>query len=237
MKLSDVIDALKAFFFDILGYLIPGFYALILLSYCINTKLQFGDYQSNNISLDNQYIVLLFSYLLGYVIYSTNSLTDFLIKLKFLKIKSQEDIEKSIEKGFEFEQAKKAIFELWVDNQNNTVIDNNSLSAFKARNLRNIVMSYIPEDDTKIYTFMFRSELCKNISSFSIIFSITALFFLGINLIFKNVYVFNNGLKFFILYIIIFVCSIFLLKTRMRFLDIAYRIPFSIFLSKYYKIV
>ncbi len=39
MKLGEIIDALKSFFLDFLGYFLPGMYGIILLSYVIDIKM------------------------------------------------------------------------------------------------------------------------------------------------------------------------------------------------------
>lgn len=235
MKISDLIDALKAFFLDFLGYFLPGVYALLVLTYIVEEKWKLT-FMGNYPFLEEYYgiIFFTFAYILGYVVYSI-SLADWIAKRKFLKIKTSSQIEGEIRSGLEFEQCKKVISKLWVEN-NASVLSANDLSNLNTRNLRSIVMSYIPESDVKIYTFMFRSDLCKHISSFSLLCGILGLFFSSLSLVFDHIKVFKIGWHYTMLYALLLICSFFLVKTRSRFLSIAYKIPFSMFLSKYYKI-
>lgn len=233
MNISDAIDAIKSFFLDIIGYFIPGFFAIVVLDYCVRPDFK---YDINNLGVGeewNQFLIIFFSYIIGHVIYSASDFVDWIIrKLKFLNLKSVDSIESDIEKSHEVEIARVALRELMKRQDGSPAFDEVKFSSLKARNLRSIVMSYIPESDTKIYTFMFRSELCKNISCFAFLFGSFSLLSLMNS---WNSFVILDGAHISI-YFLLIICSYFLAKTRMRFLAIAYKIPFSIFISKFFAI-
>jgi hypothetical protein len=235
MKISDIIDAIKAFFLDFLGYFLPGIYALIILTYIVSPSYHFNTAAIGFISADYEYVaVLLFAYILGYVIYSLE-LSELVSKAEFLGIKTSSQIESEIKASFEFDLCKKVLTELWIDKNGASILSANSLTSMNTRNLRSIVMSYIPESDIKIYTFMFRSDLCKHVASFSILFGSIGLMVSLIHYLFGWSVFLNIGKEYTCAYSLLLVGSYFLLKTRSRFLSIAYKIPFSMFLSKFYK--
>lgn len=235
MKLSDFIDAVKEFFLDIIGYFVPGFFGVLILSICIQPNYKFNLSGLGFDSEWNIFIILFLSYLLGYLFYSFSDLTDKLIFwLKFLKLKTPKDIDREIESSQELQIAKTTLKDILVDKNGLPVVDVTSLNTMRARNLRSIVMSYVPEADTKIYTFMFRSELCRVISSVSFLISLFGFVLLFVAVFTKSFSFFKTDPKSIMLYCILFVSSFFLTKTRIRFLSIAYKIPFSIFIAKFY---
>jgi hypothetical protein len=237
MKLSDAIDALKAFFLDILGYFIPGFFALIVLGYTIRPNLK---YNSQLLGIDsswNSFLIVFFSYVLGYVVYSLSDLTDkTLLKIRFLKLPNSNKIENDIEKSHEIEITKTALKELFRKKDGSPAFDDAKLDSLNSRHLRSIIMSYIPESDTKIYTFMFRSELCRSISGFAFFYGILGIIFSIINTLTNKHFLFQSNTQCITVYIILIITSYYFTKTRFRFLTIAYKIPFSIFLAKYFAI-
>ncbi|TDO29228.1 hypothetical protein [Sediminibacterium goheungense] len=236
MKTSDIIDAIKVFFLDFLGYLLPGLYAIFLLTYIINPSIQFNFESIPFIKGNEQFVIFLFAYLSGYVIYSIDFSDYITKKVKLLGIKTPLQIEAEISGQLEFQECKSVINRLWKDQSGSPILTTAQLTNLNVRNLRNIVMSYIPESDTKVYTFMFRSDLCKHLSSFSLLLGLFGLLSCLYTSFLNWFSFFNTGLYNVFIYCILIIGSLLLMKTRSRFLSIAYKIPFSIFLSKFYKI-
>jgi hypothetical protein len=238
MKLSDVIDAIKSFFLDFLGYFLPGIYAILLLSYVIGSQWQFDLKAIPFIKGNEDLVVLLFAYIIGYLVYSIPvPWTDYLTKV-FLakKVKTADAIIDEIGKSAEYTFTLNVLKELWVNKHKHAVLDDASAAKFNVLSLRSIAMSYCPDSDTKIYTFMFRSELCRTIGTFSILCGAAGLLSLIFHCLYQEWTLFNAGLKSGITYFILILGGLRLLASRSRFLSIAYKIPFSIFLAKYYKI-
>ena len=103
------------------------------------------------------------------------------------------------------------------------------LSNTTVRDLRSLAMSYIPEQDQKIYTFTFRSELSNQAANISIIIGFLGLLFS----IFKCIplHLFNTDTKCVLLYVCLILVYVFLRKTRNRFYEISIGLPFSIYLA------
>lgn len=236
MKAGDIIDAIKVFFLDFLGYFLPGLYAILLLTYIINPSVKFNIADIPFVKGSEHFLIFLFAYLSGYVIYSIGFSDYIAAKIKILKIKTQTKIETEIRGQLEFEECKSVINRLWKNQDGAPVLTSVQLANLNVRNLRSIVMSYIPESDTKIYTFMFRSDLCKHLSSFSLLTGLLGLLSCFYTIFFDWFSFFNTGLYYAFIYFILMIVSLLLMKTRSRFLSIAYKIPFSIFLSKFYKL-
>ena len=102
--------------------------------------------------------------------------------------------------------------------------------------IRNIAMSYTPESDTKVYTFMFRSDLCKHLSSFSILIAVFGLVSWLLYILFGWTLFLKTDISSIVLYLLLLASSILLFQTKVRFYKIAMGVPLSIFLSKYFKI-
>jgi hypothetical protein len=233
MKLSEFVEALKSFFLDFIGYFAPGFFALIVLYGCSTADVQ----KSINVQIMNEewssLLVFFFSYVAGYVIFSITEYTD-IITLLFYK-GEPDKINKRIENSVEYRLAKETLIKLFTKN-GKPAVTLQELNGMGHRSVRSIVMSYIPDADTKIYTFMFRSTFCKNVGSAACAISLAGLIFC--------IWSYLNGQQFYLrtdrlgllVYTGLLVISIMLNNPRFYFLSIAYRIHLSIFLAKYYKV-
>jgi hypothetical protein len=252
MKASDFIGAIKEFFLDFLGFLLPGLIALIILSECIIADCQFGT-RTIFISSDwNTVILLIIAYIIGYAIYPLSDITD---KILFLKIDSEKkafgwikklqiNSPKEIEAKFDSSPEKAAVVNILekllvfpsaeVDSEK--VFNEQQIASINIHTLRSILMSYCPEADMKIYTFMFRSELCRLISSFALAISIFGIIFYLFGFYFKVPILFRTDMKALSLYVLLLIMSYFLTKTRVRYYSIAFKIPFLIFISKRFKL-
>jgi hypothetical protein len=217
-------DSFKEFIWDIIGYLLPGSFVLILLSACVNQFYFVTPSLGNNSSDFYPFIFIVISYLLGHVTYGFGWFKDeifnrskFLSKYSYVKI-----IEASVAKRKAFSLSKELITKAL---QAKGVTED--LSNTSVRDLRNIAMSFIPESDQKIYTFTFRSELSNQIGNISLVVGILGLFFS----IFKAIpfHIFKTGTNHIIIYVCLIICYFFLRQTRNRFYAIALGLPFSIY--------
>lgn len=152
--------------------------------------------------------------------------------LKIFVNKIPADIVQEVKNSFEFKATLAAIKEL--QKADHLTADRN-IENTDVLQLRSQAMSYVPASDKKIYTFMFRSELCNYIS---VVFKLVPLSFLcgyAIKQLLNVELLFSYSCANSMIAILLFIFSFLLQKTRIRFLSIAYKIPFSIFLSERYK--
>ncbi|RYX98729.1 hypothetical protein EON78_04840 [bacterium] len=113
------------------------------------------------------------------------------------------------------------------ENERNVQVDTN----IRVRQLRTQVMSYIPEQDQKIYTFTFRSELSNHTANILLITGVLGFLFWGLQAKFSFL-LFKTDLKFIILYLISILAFFPLRETRNRFYDMSMRVPFSMYMAK-----
>jgi len=234
MNLSDALKNLKEFFLEFLGYFLPGFTFIFLLCILFKEDVIHSFYQSiQNSGIDTNFAFVFLSYILGYIIYGINIYTNELIEnigkwLPFLKKHigiSKNEIIKKIMESFEYNATKEIV--------NNKFGKDSIDLGFSG--YRNYAMSVIGGDKVQtIYTFMFRADLCSHlmiicriIGSLGLISSLLFLFNC------ENDYI-NNSKGHTILFITLIFVSFFLKKTSTRFLSIALRICFPMFLSKIY---
>lgn len=216
-NLKSFFESFKEFIWDIIGYLLPGSYLLILLSVCINQNYFMA--APNNIFTDfYPYIFIVISYLLGHATYGLGLLKEELLG------------DNSYLKKIEIEIKNRKAFVLSKDILSKTLISkgrDGDLSNATVREVRNIIMSFIPEYDQKIYGFMFRSEVSNQSGNISILIGILGLFFSIFNCAPANPFI--SDIPHITLYIILIIIYIFLRKTRNRFYAIAIGLPFSIY--------
>lgn len=241
MNLSNLIAALKEFFLEILGYLLPGLYVILIFILVANEKLS-----EKIIDLQDKayvtYLLIGLGYILGYVVYGISLVRDkvlraingFFDKWKFLrklKFTHPNDICKKIENSNEFKESRKIIEYLITKKKQDKKWENkvNSLQG-----VRSLAMSYIPDADKKIYTFMFRAELSNHISTISLFFALIG-FISCIIHCFIELDLFKYETNYLILYSILLFVSYFLDKTRFRFYAIAMKIVFPLFIIEFYK--
>ena len=222
----DFISSIKEFFFDIVGYLIPGFLILLLFKFFI----------SINFNLENNiYITVVLSYLLGYIIFSLTLIKDKWIdkfsqwsenstkgKWKFLhdQIISKYKVDKSLLKDDTFNIASTFIKE-------ETTINTFELKSFNS--YRSYAMSVAPLSDKKVYTFMFRAELFNQTHTISLLVFCVVLI-KSFSFIWTN-YSYNETFEWWFI-LLFFILILTLRKGWQRFYSISMRIPFSIYLAK-----
>ena len=224
MDLSKSLEEIGKYFNEILGYLLPGLTIVCLVIFFLDPN-QFPNYF--DLADVNILLLLFLSYVCGYIVYGL-SLTIEKIKRK-IKIISQDDdlIKKRI--------SKQEDYRLSLEELHRLIPDLNSES-LKFNDLRNIIMSYVPEIDQKIYTFMFRSDLFKHTQDIFLIISLWGFIAYISKPIFNNTLLFNvNGINIFLI-LILFFLQFPLNEGKKRFLGIAYKIQFNIFLAKIHPI-
>lgn len=228
MDLKGFVDATKEFVWDIIGYLIPGFIAIVLIS-TFSNHIYFFPIPIVNFEKDFLvFTVMILSYTLGHLIYGFTLFIDQILEKYLFKI-SKKAIEDDVEKSLPFK-----ISQDLVKNDLGLKGSMRDITELSARELRNYVMSYFPENDRKVYTFMFRSELCNHIMSTCLILGLIGLISSSVAY-YKKVFIFNSGFEYTIIYILLLLSVFPLHKTKMRFYDIAMRTPFHMFNSNYPK--
>ncbi len=159
MDISKLVEALKEFFLEILGYLIPG----LMLIICVYISLQ--DKTKHYLSqspLINDLLLIVFGYVFGYVLYGIAHTRDNIMRKIIKRIKRNNKLDEIEQKISEMQVFKTSLGIL--KKMLNIEFSSGSNDIKKTvRDVRSLVMSFIPGSDKKIYTFMFRSELCNHL--------------------------------------------------------------------------
>lgn len=212
------LDSFKEFVWDIIGYLLPGSYILILLSICVNKEYFIYTPSGTSTNDFSLFVFIIISYLLGHVAYGFGWVKENILgKRSYLK-----QIEAKVAKRKGFTLSKQLISKALVAKGLS-----DDLSDVTVRDLRSIAMSFIPEHDQKIYTFTFRSELSNQTGNISIIVGIMGITFSIFRCL--PLHLFMTDTKHVIMYILLIICYLFLRFTRNRFYEISVSAPFSIY--------
>ncbi|WP_367390120.1 hypothetical protein [Lewinella sp. LCG006] len=242
MKFSEALLIVKEFFLEVLGFLIPGLIFVFILSVTLNDKIL----NEVSVKIDGSYqapLLILIAYVLGYIIYGASEFRDSIFSgkiyygwcvLKWYK-KHQPDKDWSLQSFEAFQDnlyKKIKEGEAWkLSNQLLRVHLKNFDYQIneRVRDVRNLLMSYISEsDNTKIYTFTFRADLCRHLSTVFIFYVILGgVLFFSARL--KPLLACNQNSCILTFCFILVIFTIFLGKTRRRFYSIAIRVPFSMF--------
>ncbi|HEX5152790.1 MAG TPA: hypothetical protein VFW07_15170 [Parafilimonas sp.] len=211
-------ESFKEFIWDIIGYLLPGSYVLILLSVCINQEYFISTSLGINTNDFYPFIFIVISYLLGHVAYGFGVWKEEILGKRSYVKKIETKI--AMRKAFVLSKAliSKALHAKGVTDD---------LSNATVRDLRSIAMSFIPEHDQKIYTFTFRSDISNQTGNISIL--IGALGLLSFFLKFIPLHIFKTDMTHLIIYVCLIICYFFLRQTRNRFYAISMALPFSIY--------
>jgi hypothetical protein len=223
MKIDDITDTLRELFFEFLGFLVPGASLLFLTSTFIRSDWYVVNSYFHSHPSWEAVVVIIAAYSFGHAIYGIALSRDKILNKLSAIIETPQKIEAEIEATKEFEETKKIIESKWGINFSGKRL---------MHDVRNAAMSYVPEVDNKIYKSKFRSELCNNLGVLAFFFPLVALFAISIEKLFHAKAVFLSTPEAILCYIALMISSIFFRKTRMRFLRIAYSIPFSIFMAK-----
>jgi hypothetical protein len=224
--MENIIQNLKEFIWDIIGYLIPGFLLIICGNFFLMPDIGITKDYLFDWNYFGAYLIVVLSYCLGYVVYGItmfkisfqDSLIDFVCSFKVLEFFSSRKSDawkESFKKSGTFENAKNFLAVNGIEN----------IDSFEVNEIRNVLMSKDPSMDQKVYTFMFRSSLFDHISTILILTVFTAVFqcilsFFGLFF-----------MKFDFPYLVIYVIFIFLIPMlgdqKRKFFSISQRIPFS----------
>ena len=214
MELSTVIDSIKEFTWDILGYLIPGFLLIVVAVYILD-DLNFVQPQRiiNFFEITMPWIVVVLSYLAGYVLYSLSHLKDTVLGFHRNQLEALTCLEV-------VRKSKEAICK-------KSELDSDKVSL---NELRSIILSTYGGLEKTTYTFMFRSDICSHLETMSILLLILG----GVNYCFSlfEVEFLRSMSEIGALYLLSILAIYPLRVTRKRFYLISMKIPFSHFLAK-----
>lgn len=216
--IKSLFESFKEFIWDIVGYILPGAYCLILMTLSVNRN-----YWLNVDSVfDNEYypyVIVIISYLLGYAVYGLNIIIQNKIyRKKSYTKKIENEIKNRISYQITLSMLQKKIQEKGFD------FDFNNATL---RDLRNIAMGYFPEQDQKIYTFSFRADISNHAGTISLIIGVFGLLSVIINCITPfDVFIVD---KIHITLYVLLVISYFLFSSmRNKFYAISLGLPFSL---------
>jgi len=220
MDLSKSLEEIGKYFNEILGYLLPGLTLVVIIIFFLDPD-QIPDKESFLNS--NVLLLILLSYVIGYVVYGISLTKERIIKnIKFIK-NDDKIIKQKISAQEDFRLSKQKL---------KALIPEMDMEKLTFNDIRNFAMAYVPEVDQKIYTFMFRSDLFKHTKDIFLFVSIWGFLsyisnkFININLFFRT-----NDINIYLI-MILFILTFPLNEGKKRFLMIAYKIQFNIFLAK-----
>ena len=238
---GDIIQSLKEFVWDIIGYLIPGFTFLILFNLVAQPNIGVKNHFFFDWEVFSFYLIIVISYILGFVVYS----------LTIFKIKNQDYFISKLESFFSGWRSKKESNELffnkyisskhskhWQINFKKSSTVRSAKQYLKERNfvgvdemklneMRNILMSKNPEMDEKVYTFMFRSSVFDHLSTILILLCFSAFIQIIYNFFFDDIQFIKTESTFIGLYIVFLILIPLLGNSKRMFYSISQRIPFS----------
>ena len=220
--IKDLVEALKEFIWDIIGYFVPGIYLIILLSSCI-LPIRFITSPLVGEKDDAvNFITVIIAYVLGYLIYGIGEIKENILGSHSYKQK----IQLKIKATKEFELATELL-------QKKLETDNvqTAISQLDFSSVRSIAMGYAPDADKKVYTFMFRADLSRHVANTSFIIGLLALISCSIASSHSALRIFFSSGTYIALYILLLLCCFALNVTRNVFYKMAMRLPFQIFIS------
>jgi hypothetical protein len=244
MDLSKALEGIERLLLEILGYLLPGFALLFLLVNLIDQPFKqffivFFHF--------NEWGLVAVAYVLGYIIYGSALVKDALVKsivlnsINWIKKKIGKSEIKSLRtllddrilQSTEVEVTKSILKKLLANSIPNI---SESIDCMSLSSLRNLAMSYVPQSDRKIYTFMFRAELSNHTETITFVFGLWGFLGLCTSRFFNQNLLLSSQEPYIYWYATLILTSYFLAKTKARFLGIALSIPFSIFIAEYYSV-
>ncbi len=220
--IKGLFESLKEFIWDVIGYFIPGIYVIILLSVIVEPKYFIHTELIDKKDPAINFVVVIIAYILGYLIYGLGEW-----KEKWRGPKSfMEVIQAKMPNSNSYKLASE-LLQTKISATNATI----QVSTMTAKDVRNLAMSYAPDADKKVYTFMFRSDLARHIANSSLLIGIIAVLLQAAHWIHPQFQVVKAEIVYLVLYVFL-IGSFFILNyTRDRFYRIAMNIPFSILIS------
>nr|WP_315130329.1 hypothetical protein [uncultured Flavobacterium sp.] len=226
--MEKVMESLKEFIWDIIGYLIPGAFLLIVFNFCLDKR----EFEYESFLIDwttfGTSLVVIVSYVLGYIVYSftkfkiylQDKLINFIVYLnfgknnfviKFLKKRHSEDWKVN------FKNSK--LYEAAINKLKN---DYPMIDKMEINEVRNILMTKNPTQSEIIYTFMFRSSIFDHVSTIFIL-----VLFIYILQLLTPIEILKDNIQYKYIYIIMLISVPLLGNSKRFFFPKAMRIPFS----------
>jgi hypothetical protein len=250
MDLKAFFEALKEYFLDVIGFLIPGIVLFLCLTICVN-KPYFITLPILEIQPDYYtFLFIILNYVLGYLIYGFGVVKDNMLdripkilssttnalktrtRLRLNKIPKIQSSTTGIELEIKGKPAFKQAFEKY-----NHYVKSKTLKELKedettCRELRSKAMSFLSNDNNnKIYRFMYQSDLCKHVGNVLLLIGMLGLINYGLLLIGIKFSVFNHE-SIFLFYYAVFICCYLLFRSARRyFYDKAIRTPFNMYMA------
>lgn len=239
--MGDIIQSLKEFIWDIIGYLIPGFVLIIIFNFVINPNVGVNNNFLFKWEIFSSYLIIVIAYVLGFVVYSVTLFKiksqDFII-LKFESIFSSWINYFEFTKNFFNKYVKSKYSKNWQENFKESSTVKSAKEFLKSKSysdvdnmrlneIRNILMSRNPLMDEKVYTFMFRSSVFDHISTMLILVWTFFIIQSGLNKMGYNIEVLKTEKEYVIIYFIFFFIIPLLGNCKRMFFSISQRIPFS----------
>lgn len=221
--MDNIIEAIKEFFFDIIGFLLPGLVVLIVGKVIFKLPINFEPAV--------MIINIVVAYILGYLVFAIslikelgfNKISEWSRIQKLLNFSSETQVLKTLSTSDTFKLASEII-------KNKTSVEGISLKNYKS--FRNVAMSGSPETDKKIYTFMFRAELFNQLHTISIIALIILLLSYFSPQFLQKFNTPVNEINFDWIFLFLLSASVLRMGWK-RFYIIAMSLPFSVYLEKY----
>lgn len=216
--IKSFFESFKEFIWDVIGFILPGVYCLILTSISVS-----NNYWLNLDSVFDSkyytYIIVIISYLLGYAIYGLN----LLVYKHLLKNRSYiKKIEDKVKNRISYQTTLQILKNRY--NKKGICFDSNNATV---RDLRSIAMGLFPEQDHKIYTFTFRADIANHAGSISLLFGTLGLLSWVINYI-TPFDVVNVDYIHKVLYIVLIIFYFLFASMRNHFYAISIGLPFSL---------
>jgi len=230
MDFTVFIEWLKDFVWDILGYLLPGLFILVLSSVVVKPEY----FVSSPIVVfkPELYPLIFFivCYTLGFLTHGLSLIWDKLFSIKWLNWMGLNLVERTTSKLLE-----KAEF-IYAKQLIETKLNEQKVDTTKVQldisGVRNVILSNQPEMVKTVYMFIFRSEFANRIG----IVCLTVGLFGLIDFFIKRLDLFQSDFKYLILYVLLLISYFALRMVRARFYEIAMKIPLSEILGKSIKL-
>lgn len=232
--MDNIIQSLKEFIWDIIGYLIPGLFLIILLNFLISTENTVENIFLIDWSVFQNSLIIILGYIFGYLIYSLTRykifIQDKLIERLIKVVKIESNTRKIVKiynrflhkrhSGLWMEDFKKSeLYKAVMEKYRNEIPN---IDLMEVNEVRNILMTKNDKQSQLIYTFMFRSSMFDHISTIFImilmIFSLQSIF--NFNLI-------KTGTTFYFIYATMLLLIPLLGNSKRFFFPKAIRVPFS----------
>lgn len=215
--IKSFFESFKEFVWDILGFILPGAYCIILMSLSIDKN-----YWLNvNSVFDGQYyiyVIIVVSYFMGYAVYGLNIIIQKITRDKsYTKV-----IENEVKNRITYQNSLLILQKKF----NDKGIDFDSKKA-TLRDLRSLAMGFCPEQDQKVYTFTFRADIANHAGTISILIGSVGL----LSILANNTGIFQIFIVdkiHFILYVILVLSYFPFVSMRNYFYKISLGLPFSL---------